>query len=102
MKTHDIVVKDTSRLAEYGFEQVYRNTYFLRAKRNSTLWLRVERGKLQIISASKPSIKVICEMYANGVIEFVDYAKETKYAFMLTKEERDLIKHFREGDLTND
>lgn len=99
MKTWKIIIKDEQKLKKYGFypANVSNNehVYDLRANRNITLWLRADNGYLQIISASTPSIRVICEMYKDGVIEFAPFVRETRATFQLTTDEVEILKQYR-------
>ena len=95
MKSFNIVVKYPSQLHKYGFVKVGDECYDLHTPKGISLWLRAERNKLMIISASTPSIKVICEMYKDGVIAFEVYEGQ-KHPYMLTREEAELIKEYRE------
>ncbi len=95
MKSFNIIVKDTSQLTKYGFVKNKGDCYDLRTPQGICLWLRVERNKLMIISASTPSIKVLCEMYKDGVIAFEEY--KHKKVYMLTDDEAELLRKYREN-----
>ena len=90
MKSYNIIVKYPSQLHQYGFVKISERVYEISYK------LRAEREKLHIISASTPVIKVICEMYKDGVIAFEKY-DGAKQPFMLSREEAELIRKFREN-----
>lgn len=94
MKSFNIVVKQPSQLDKYGFKKICDDCYDLRAPKNISLWLRADRNKLMIISASTPSIKVICEMYKDDVIAFENY-EGAKHPYMLTPEEAEIIRQHR-------
>ena len=96
MKTFKIVILDEGQLGYYGFKYWRDGIYDLRAQNDRTLWLRASNGYLQIISASTPSIKVLCEMYEAGVIRFEQFVREKKTTYQLTPDEVELVKKYRE------
>lgn len=102
MKTYDIIVKDTSKLEDYGFthepaSKYSPSRYAYYSKSRGVYSMRVEKNKLILNSPSVVAIKVLCEMYKDGVIEFEDYRTKPKYQMSLTKEEYEAIMKFRRG-----
>lgn len=99
MKSYNIICKKPELLHFYGFVKVGSYTYDKSTQgTRGCLALRVEKGKLQIISASAPSIKTICEMYKDGVIEFVDFKHEPKKIYIrVSEQELEMITKHREA-----
>ena len=86
------------RLRQYGFVKAYpdKNRYDLyNSKYNTSIALIIENSKVQIISASTPTIKTICEMYKNGDIYFEEYKRVKKSTMQLTPDEVELIREYR-------
>ena len=103
MKTYDIIVKDTSKLEKYGFthepaSKYSPSIYAYYSKSRCVYSMRVEKSKLILNSPSVVAIKVLCEMYKDGVIEFEDYRTKPKYQMSLTKEEYEAIMKLRRGE----
>lgn len=98
MKTFDIVVKDLSKLEDYGFiynagSQYSRGDYRFYSKTRPVPQLIVDpnRKTISLNSPSTIAVKTLCEMYSAGLIEFVDYRTQPKYNLGLTKEEYEMI-----------
>ena len=103
MKTYDIIVKDTSKLEDYGFtyepaSKYSPSRYAYYSKSRGVFLMRVENNKMLLNSPSVVAIKVLCEMYKDGVIEFEDYRTKPKYQMSLTKEEYEMIMKTRRGE----
>lgn len=103
MKTYDIIVKDTSKLKDYGFtyepaSKYSPSIYAYYSKSRCVYSMRVEKNKLILNSPSVVAVKVLCEMYKDGVIEFEDYRTKPKYQMSLTKEEYEAIMKLRKGE----
>ena len=100
MKTYKIIIKDESRLHEFGFYRTEymkeEHTYDYRGARGYSLLMRASKGYLQIVGASVPMIKVICDMYKEGVIDFEIYSRKPTSTFRLSPDEAELIKKYRE------
>ena len=105
MKTYDIIVKDISKLKDYGFIHNEKSTYsaddyryYTKTRSTPQLIVDTNRRCVMLNSASVVAVKVLCEMYKDGVIEFEDYRTKPKYQMSLTKEEYEAIMKLRRGE----
>lgn len=105
MKTYDIIVKDVSKLKNYGFIHNEKSTYsaddyryYTKTRSTPQLIVDTNRRSVLVNSPSTVAIKVLCEMYKDGVIEFQDYRTKPKYQMSLTKEEYETIMKLRKGE----
>ena len=105
MKTYDIIVKDVTKLKDYGFIHNEKSLfsaddyrYYTKTRSTPQLIVDTNRRCVLLNSPSAVSVKVLCEMYKDGVIEFVDYRTKPKYQVSVTKEEYEMIMKLRKGE----
>ena len=105
MKTFDIIVKDVTKLKDYGFIHNEKSLfsaddyrYYSKTRGTPQLIVDTNRRSVLLNSPSTVAIKVLCEMYKDGVIEFEDYRNKPKYQVSVTKEEYEMIMKMRKGE----
>ena len=97
MKRYDIYV-NVDELEKYGFVKTGKDYKLLSPNKNTAMilaWVNGTTHKVSIYSASSHTIKVLCEMYKDGNVDFEPYNPNAKIQMQLTPEECEMIQKLR-------